>query len=164
MPHLKPLDQCPENCDRSCYRCLRSYKNKFEHDLLDRHLGASLLHFLIDGSYPKLDSARLMASTDLLYEDLRRQKIKGIVIERDKMLTLPGFGTVTAPIYAKRVDGSEFVIGLHGPLTPDDPPDDKLRELKEFGPSIPVLLCDEIVVRRNLPRATSDLISQIGLA
>jgi hypothetical protein len=160
---LGNLEQCPENCDRSCYRCLRSYKNKFEHDLLDRHLGASLLRFLIDGAYPKLDSARLIASTDLLFEDLVRQKIAGVAIERDKVLTVHGLGAVTAPIYAKRVDGAEFVIGLHGPLTPDDPPDDKLRELKEFGPSIPVILCDEIVVRRNLPRATSALISQIGL-
>jgi hypothetical protein len=37
-----------------------------------------------------------------------------------------------------------------------------LRDLKEFCPSIPVLLCDEIVVRKNLPTATSNLISQIG--
>lgn len=159
---LDILEQCPENCDRSCYRCLRSYKNKFEHDLLDRHLGASLLRFLIHGTYPRLDSERLIASTDLLFEDLIRQNLEGVTIERDRVLTLPGFGTVTAPIYAKRLNGSEFVIGLHSPLTPDDPPDKGLRNLKEFCPLIPVLLCDEIVVRRNLPRATSDLISQIG--
>ena len=159
---LDILEQCPENCDRSCYRCLRSYKNKFEHDLLDRHLGASLLRFLVHGTYPRLDSERLIASTDLLFEDLIRQNLEGVTIERDRVLTLPGFGTVTAPIYAKRLNGSEFVIGLHSPLTPDDPPDKGLRNLKEFCPLIPVLLCDEIVVRRNLPRATSDLISQIG--
>src|SRR5205085_5420050 len=29
---LQILQHCPANCDRSCYRCLRSYKNKFEHD------------------------------------------------------------------------------------------------------------------------------------
>lgn len=159
---LHILEQCPENCDRSCYRCLRSYKNKFEHDLLDRHLGASLLRFIIHGAYPALDPGRLTASTDLLFEDLRRQRLEGVTIERNRVLTLAGLGTVTAPIYAKRVDGSEFVIGLHGPLTPDDPPDDGLRDLKEFCPSIPVLLCDEIVIRRNLPSATSALISQIG--
>lgn len=152
----------PENCDRSCYRCLRSYKNKFEHDLLDRHLGASLLRFLIHGTYPTLDSRRLTASTELLYGDLRRQNLEGLTIERNRVLTLPGLGTITAPIYARRADGSEFIIGLHGPLTPDDPPDDKLRDAKESCPSIPVLLCDEIVVRRNLPTATSVLISQIG--
>ena len=36
---LTTLLDCPEKCDRSCYRCLRSYRNKFEHDLLDRKLG-----------------------------------------------------------------------------------------------------------------------------
>lgn len=159
---LDLLENCPENCDRSCYRCLRSYKNKFEHDLLDRYLGASLLRFLINGLYPGLDSKRLTASTNVLFEDLVRQNLEGVTIERDRVLTLPEIGTVIAPIYVKRADGSEFVIGLHDPLTPDDPRDDGLRNLKEFCPAIPVLLCDEIVVRRNLPRATSDVILQIG--
>jgi hypothetical protein len=159
---LRILQNCPENCDRSCYRCLRGFKNKFEHDLLDRHLGASLLRFLIHGTYPALDPGRLTASTELLFQDLRRQNLEGVTIERNRVLTLPGLGAVTAPIYARRADGSEFIIGLHGPLTPDDPPDDKIRELKEFGPSIPVLLCDEILVLRNLPKATRKLISQIG--
>ena len=159
---LSILEQCPENCDRSCYRCLRSYKNKFEHDLLDRQLGASLLRFLIHGTYLGLDSERMIASTNLLFEDLIRQNVADVTIERDRVLTLPEFGNVIAPIYARRKNGSEFVIGLHNPLTPDDPPDAGLRNLKEFCPSIPVFLCDEIVVRRNLPRATSELISQIG--
>ena len=42
---LKLLEKCPDNCDRSCYRCLRSYKNKFEHELLDRILGAGYCDF-----------------------------------------------------------------------------------------------------------------------
>ena len=161
---LQILEVCPEGCDRSCYRCLRSYKNKFEHDLLDRHLGASLLRFLIHRSYPTLDSGRLTSSTDLLFEDFRRQGLEGVTIERGHHMTLPGFGKVTAPIYVKRQDGSEFIIGIHGPLTPDDPPDSILREIKEFCPSIPVLLRDELVIRRNLPAATSSLMTetQIG--
>ena len=158
---LDILDHCPESCDRSCYRCLRSYKNKFEHDLLDRQVGASLLRFLIDGTYPSLDSGRLNVSTNLLYEDLARQRIENVTFERNQVVMVPGLGEVTAPIHARRNDGSTFVIGLHSPLTPDDPPDEGLRNLKEFCPSVQVLLCDELVVRRNLPRATSDLISMI---
>jgi len=158
---LRILEQCRENCDRSCYRCLRSYKNKFEHDLLDRHLGASLLRFLIHGTYPELDPDRLTASTDLLFEDLRRQRLEGVAIERNRVLTLPGLGTVTAPIYAKRADGSEFVIGLYGPLTPDESPNDSLRNLKEYATTLTVSLVDELVVRRNLPRATSDLMNKL---
>ena len=161
---LQILEICPEDCDRSCYRCLRSYRNKFEHNLLDRHLGASLLRFLIHGSYPTLDAGRLASSTDLLFEDVCRQDLEGVTIERNHPITLPGFGTVTAPIYVKQEAGPEFIIGLHGPLTPDDPPDAALREIKEFCPSIPVLLYDEIAIRQNLPTVTSRLIKQTGQA
>ena len=161
---LQILEVCRADCTRSCYRCLRNYRNKFEHDLLDRHLGASLLRFLIHGSYPTLDSGRLASSTDLLFEDLRRQGLEGVTIERNYPITLTGFGTVTAPIYVKQAVGDEFIIYLHGPLTPDDPPDDALREIKEFCPSILVLPCDEIAVRCNLPVVTSRLIEQMGQA
>ena len=160
---LKLLEGCPDSCDRSCYRCLRSYKNKFEHDLLDRQLGASLLRFLIHGTYPALDLTRLNASTDLLFEDLKRHNLDGLSISRNHTLNVAGIGEVTAPIHIlKADDGSGFVIGLHGPLTPDDPPDNTLRSLKEYATSVTVLLCDELVVRRNLPSATSGLINRIG--
>ena len=123
---LEILEECPDDCDRSCYRCLRSYKNKFEHELLDRHLGASLLRFLIHGSDPTMDSGRLESSTTLLFEDLRRQDLDGVAVERNHILALPDLRTVTAPIYVKQAGGREFIIGLHGPLTPDTPPNDAL--------------------------------------
>ena len=158
---LQILEECPDDCDRSCYRCLRSYKNKFEHELLDRHLGASLLRFLIHGSDPTMDPGRLESSTTLLFQDLRRQDLDGITVERNHILALPDLGTVTAPIYVKRADGREFIIGLHGPLTPDTPPNDALREVRESCPSVSVLLRDELLVRRNLPAATKLVISDI---
>jgi hypothetical protein len=37
-----------------------------------------------------------------------------------------------------------------------------LREIKEFSPAVPVLLVDELVVRRNLPRATATLLEKVG--
>jgi ATP-dependent helicase YprA (DUF1998 family) len=160
---LHVLTDCPDDCDRSCYRCLRSYKNKFEHDLLDRQVSASLLKCLLHGDDPTLDPRRLEASTDLLFQDLQRHNLEGLAIQRSAPLTIPGLGPLTAPIHVTRAaDGSEFVIGLHSPLTPDHPPDPALQELKEFGAAITVLLADELAVRRNLPRATSELIARIG--
>jgi len=159
---LEILEVCPDDCDRSCYRCLRSYKNKFEHDLLDRHIGASLLRYLLTGTTPTLDTARVEYSTDLLYQDLERQGLDRVVLGRNKVVVAPGFPEMTAPILATRTDGTQFVIGLHGPLTPDDPPNDELRELKEFAPALPVILVDELVVRRNLPAATNALIAKLG--
>src|SRR5207249_938541 len=78
---LRVLDDCPDNCDRSCYRCLRSYKNKFEHDLLDRQLGASLLRFVLAGTPPTLNPTRLERSTDLLFQDLQRHGVDGLHLE-----------------------------------------------------------------------------------
>ncbi|MFC1628533.1 Zn-binding domain-containing protein [Gemmatimonadota bacterium] len=159
---LKILESCPAKCDRSCYRCLRSYKNKFEHDLLDRHLGASLLRFALTGATPSLDAGRLSQSTDLLYEDLQRHGIDSLSLERNIPISVPGLDGVVAPILAAKDDGSQFVIGLHGPLTPDEPSDEILRELKEYSAALPVILIDELVVRRNLPSATATLLERIG--
>lgn len=158
---LSLLEDCPERCDRSCYRCLRSYKNKFEHDLLDRQLGASLLRYLLRGEPPQLDAERLERSTRLLFEDLLRQGLDGIALEWRSIVQLPGLQPVEAPILARLQDGREVVIALHGPLTPGDPPNEGLHELKEFGAGVVVQLVDELVVRRNLPSATRDLIVQL---
>src|SRR4029079_13287115 len=89
---LQLLEHCPANCDRSCYRCLRSYKNKFEHDLLDRHLGASLLRFALYDTAPTLNPTRVARSTDLLFEDLDRQGIDGLSLERNKKISVLGLG------------------------------------------------------------------------
>ncbi|MEC9363126.1 MAG: DEAD/DEAH box helicase [Pseudomonadota bacterium] len=159
---LELLDQCPDNCDRSCYRCLRSYKNKFEHDLLDRHLGASLLRFVLNNAAPMLTPDRVARSTNLLFEDLDRQDIDGLSLERDKKISVAGLGDVVAPILVTNASGAQFAIGLHGPLTPNEPMDAALKDTMEFATSLTVLLEDELVVRRNLPFATQKLIEKLG--
>ena len=159
---LQILEACPESCDRSCYRCLRSYKNKFEHDLLDRHLGASLLRYLIYGSYPTMNVGRLQGSTKLLFEDLNRQEVQDTTLELNHPVTLPSLGSVTIPIYVKRADGTELFVGLCEPLTRDTPADAALRDVKQASPASPVVLCDEIVVSRNLPAATNYVFEEIG--
>ena len=159
---LHILEGCPESCDRSCYRCLRSYKNKFEHDLLDRHLGASLLRYLIDGSYPSMDVERLHGSTRLLYEDLIRHDLPNTTFDLNHPMTLPSLGSVTIPIYVKRADGTDLFVGLCEPLTRDTPADAVLRDVKHVSPASRVVLCDEIVVTRNLPAATNQIIEAIG--
>ncbi len=154
---LNILEDCA--CDSSCYRCLRSYKNKFEHDLLDRHLGASLLRHLLTGAPAVLDEARTAKSTDLLFQDLERQRMPSIAVERNASLVVPGLGTLTVPILVRHAGGDLRAIGIHASLTPDVPVNDVLQQLKEHS-VIPVRLVDEIEVRRNLPRATSDLLRE----
>lgn len=161
---LPLLESCPDNCDRSCYRCLRSYRNKFEHDLLDRHIGASLLRFALEGVVPSLAPDRLERSTNILFEDLRRHGVEGLIIERNQTVKVPGLGDVLVPISITNAQGTEFLVGLHGPLTPDEPSSEGLRDIKEFSPAVPVLLVDELVVRRNLPSATATLLERVGVS
>ena len=152
---LRILEGCPEGCDRSCYRCLRSYKNKFEHDVLDRHLGAGLLRYLIYGDFPTVDLERLESSTTLLFEDLNRHGSTDLTVKMNHTVTLDDGSAVVAPIYLERSDGRQFIIGLSGPLTPHVPANVSLGKVMELSGSIPVLLYDEILVRRNLPSATN---------
>ena len=152
---LRILESCPEDCDRSCYRCLRSYKNKFEHDLLDRHLGAGLLRYLIYGDFPTVDLERLESSTTLLFEDLNRQGSTDLTVNMNYPVTLEDGSAVVAPISLERSDGRQFIIGLSGPLTPNVPANVTLKEVPESSGSILVFLYDEILVRRNLPSATN---------
>lgn len=158
---LNILEDCPDHCDGSCYRCLRSYKNKFEHELLDRHLGTSLLKYLITGKQPTLNIGRLKSSTKLLFEDLKRQAIEGVDVNINHAITLPNIGSITVPILVRRSDGTELIIGLSEPLTSDIPADDVLRDAMNISSSIPVLLYDEIAVSRNLPSVTNQLIDDI---
>ena len=158
---LDILETCPDECDRSCYRCLRSYKNKFEHDQLDRYVGASLLRYLLYGTPPILDGTRIQQSTDILYDDLERQGLDGITLTRNATMSVPGLGSLVAPILVSGGDGEEFVVSLHSPLTPDQAATPEMGELMEYS-TVPVLLVDELVVRRNLPSATNAVLDRLG--
>jgi len=151
------LEKCPAGCDRSCYRCLRSFRNRFEHALLDRHLGASLLRYLVFDEEPRLDPGRIDQAADRLHADLSRQGVDGVEFLRAERIEVPGIGEIEAPILV-RSDGRQFIVGVHGPLTPDQPNDDGLIAAKEFGAAVPVQLVDEIVISQNLPRATKSVL------
>jgi hypothetical protein len=159
---LSILENCPENCDSSCYRCLRSYKNKFEHNLLDRHSAARLARYLLNGTIPTLEGLRSERLIDLLYLDLKRQDVEGVTFERRAMINVPGLGTLEAPVLATSDNGTEYVIDVTEALTPQYSSKEEVRELMEFS-SIPVLPVDELLIRRNLPRATSNLLEKFGL-
>ena len=46
------LDNCPGQCEQSCYRCLRTYQNRLFHHHFDRHLAGTLLHAIVSGQIP----------------------------------------------------------------------------------------------------------------
>lgn len=159
---LAILEDCPDKCDRSCYRCLRSYKNKFEHDLLDRKVGVVLLKYLLSGAAPRWEPSRIEASRDLLFNDLKRQSIEGLTIVRRAPIEIPGIGAVEAPLLIENTGGLRLIVDVSGPLTPKEPADDVLREMVDYSP-VAIRPIEELVVRRNLPRATSELLELAGI-
>jgi uncharacterized protein (UPF0216 family) len=100
-------------------------------------------------------------STEILFQDLERNRIEGASLERNASMSVTGLGEIKVPILVQLQNGERRVIGIHGPLTPDLPADSMLHELQEYT-SIPVILVDELDVRRNLPRVTSDLLSTLS--
>ena len=156
------MTTCPEKCDASCYRCLRSFKNKFEHSLLDRHVGAELLEYLLTGEQPRFNAERLRSSTALLYHDLRRQGLDGIEFERDVSAGTGNEGLMVS-ILARTAAGQKFIIALSGPLTTDHPADPVVAEFRANDGNIPVIVENELIVRGNLPTATRNVRQKLGM-
>jgi len=154
---LRLVKTCPDNCDVSCYRCLRSFKNKFEHSLLDRHVGAELLEYVLTSALPDFDAQRLKNSTDLLYSDLLRQGEGGVDFKTGVRVTVTGSRDFVVPIFAVRKGGKRFAISLSDPLTTDYPADASIRELREKTSDIRVIVVNELLVRGNLPAATREV-------
>lgn len=155
------MKTCPAHCDASCYRCLRSFKNKFEHGLLDRHVGAQLLEYLLNGEQLEFNADRLRTSAEFLFNDLLRQGVGGVQFELNAPFAAPA-GTLTAPIMATTASG-RYVIALSGPLTTDHPADSEIASFRDNGGSIPVIVENELIVRGNLPWATRSVLQKIGV-
>jgi ATP-dependent helicase YprA (DUF1998 family) len=150
-----------EHCDSSCYRCLQSYKNKLDHVYLDRELGHSLLAYLLTGELSDLDSSRVDNATRVLSEDLHRNKQTSTNIQRNAYIDIDGFGQAMVPIYVQDGD-TDLVISISNSLTPRTTSDEALMHLKEYVLTPKLKLVDEMLIRKNLPEATSQILSLIN--
>jgi len=128
---LQILENCGANCDSSCYRCLRRFSNKFEHNLLDRHLGASLLRHLIYNTQPTISYEKVSEYTNILTDALHERSNKSIQIAINKSLST-SVGNVDFPITVQLEDRT-FGICFSHPFMPEKPLDEKLSELYEYG-------------------------------
>lgn len=153
---LERLENCPADCDASCYRCLRSFRNRFEHGLLDRKVGAALLKYVLDGTMPALDGVRVSQSIDRLLADLKSRDIEGIEFFKNEPVDVEGLGMISAPILA-RSKGRDRIFYIQSPLTRDQPPTQALWDAKELG-GVPVYPVDDMVVMRNLPVASQQVL------
>ncbi len=157
---LDLIKSCPEDCDASCYRCLRSFKNKFEHSLLDRHVGTELLEYLVTGGFPQFDAVRLKNATGLLAGDIQRNN-GGLIVEQDVTVDMPGIGTFTAPIQITDAEGSKFLVFATGPLEIDFPADPTVRAIQEQSGAWKIIPMNELAIRGNLADATAEVLARL---
>jgi ATP-dependent helicase YprA (DUF1998 family) len=73
--HLKEIlemalamgQHCPNpNCAGACYKCMLDYRNQFLHPILDRHIGAAMLDYVLHGKTPTLSPAEEQRSAQHL--------------------------------------------------------------------------------------------------
>jgi ATP-dependent helicase YprA (DUF1998 family) len=86
---LGVLEDC--ECSSSCYACLRSHKNRWDHADLDRHLGAAFLRHVLYGERPWVPTQ----VEDRLLDMLKTELVDaGVRVERESggILRLPEYG------------------------------------------------------------------------
>ncbi|TCL68448.1 DEAD/DEAH box helicase [Rhizobium sp. BK251] len=154
------MKNCPDNCDASCYRCLRSFKNKFEHALLDRHVGAELLEYLVNGVVAPFNPDRIRRSTTVLHDDLQR-KSDDFDFKLYHPIDVAGHGQIEIPILATAKDGRQFAIALSGALTDGHAAEPALAGLQLDPDAVQVEVVNELLVRGNLSDATRRVMAKI---
>lgn len=158
----KVLSAC--TCDFSCYKCLRSFRNKFEHDRLDRIVGADLLAMMLTGASPKLSEQRLSNAADQLAEDIARQGGNQVSVERDATFVDRTGAEVKVPVLVTGPDQRRLGIAVTHPLAANTPLDPSLGMLAEFGDQLAILCAHELRIRRALPVVTKDVLRALGFS
>jgi hypothetical protein len=145
---LNIMTDCAGGCDASCYRCLRSFRNKFEHGQIDRFVGAQLLRHVLEGGIPEYDQARVNGSTDLLFDDLTQQAADVFTCERNVERVFDGRRFRVPIVVRRNATGAESWIALSSPIA------DAMPAQQDLGVVAQRVACiNDMVVRKNLPAA-----------
>jgi hypothetical protein len=147
---LNLLEGCPEQCDSSCYRCLRSFRNRLDHAMLDRHVGAQILRHILTGDTPTFSPERAAMALTVLADELER-KLTGYFEIVRAFHTVPA---IKAPmIILRKSDNSETLIDIHSPVA---------RDVPVFGTNNSnAIIVDEQMVRRHLGEVVERLIAAL---
>lgn len=133
---LAQLENCA--CTHSCYECMRSYKNKWDHKYLDRNLGAAFIRHVIHGEAPTLGTDEEQRLLRALEVDLTES---GHAVQRVA-------GGLRLPEFSGRV------VVLGHPMTPGKAGSAAGRVLVASG--APHVVVDKLVVDRALPAAVRE--------
>jgi hypothetical protein len=140
------LDSCPEQCERSCYRCLRSYTNRIIHHHLDRQLAGTLLLAIMTGHAPAPFSIE-QQTTQL---DMLRQflELAGMACEREGLLN-----GIHVPLLVKTLH-STYAVGAY-PIQQEWP---ERKHLLNALPARQVRLFSDYDLAHNLPNVAQALL------
>jgi ATP-dependent helicase YprA (DUF1998 family) len=133
---LNLLDRC--DCDDSCYQCLRSYKNRYDHALFDRRIGADLLRACFKGAPLAIECTREDYALDRLAADLEES------------------GAPTNRLDGGLIDESGKIICLAHPFVENQPCSERALRLVEGKDAVAV---DILLVLRALPIASNEALS-----
>lgn len=154
---LRPLlENCPKNCERSCYNCLRHYGNQFWHSSLDRQLGLSLLNYAIDDKLPKHDHCEQQA---LALRPLGR------MLELDGYMLQSGESRngLDVPLIIEDQSGRETCLAIFNGLIDEADLTEYIHPLLALRQDHTTLLLNEYLLTRNLP-AAYDAVKRLELS
>ena len=114
------------------------------------------------GIVPEDEEHRTQEIRSLLVSDLLRQGVAGLVVAEDTLISIPGFGPLNAPITLSLHGSEPKIVDLSGAITPFRASDPELRKF-EAPPGVSIKLINELEVQRNLPRATTSVLTFIGI-
>ena len=130
---LERLESC--TCSHSCYQCLRSYKNKWDHKYFHRGLAAAFIRHIVYGDIPTISAE---ADRRLLHELALHLDKSGHKVEEIQ-------GGLRMP------DIDQRVVVLGHPLMPDEPGSAGGRALATSEG--PVVVIDQLMIEQALPAA-----------
>jgi hypothetical protein len=142
------METCPADCDASCYRCLRSFRNRLDHTLLDRKLGAQVLRQVMAGTTPPYAADRAASSVALLAADLQRQ-----LSDDFDVIVVAGCATQAPITLRRKSNGKVTMLDLHSPVAPSVP----LHATQVKG----LVLIDELLVRKNLGESVAKVMNAL---
>ncbi|WP_323740791.1 DEAD/DEAH box helicase [Caenimonas koreensis] len=146
---LDVLRGCKEGCDTSCYRCLRTFRNKVDHASLDRFVGAALLEYILFGKLESFEPRRISAARGLLFTDLLRRQSDGVIATEISADVAFGGVNHDAGIRVQH-NGGDVLLVISHPLIHDPLPVD----IQLAGIALKAHPVSELWLRQNLARAT----------
>ena len=158
------------SCENSCYDCLRTFGNRFDHETLDRHIGASFLRYMLNGNVEEnsYTANRRITNTNILFEDLQRQPVGEFEVLKNQAFSLPApynYDFVVPILIRPKTAQKSYAFFLNNTLTPDHIQDETLMDYRNNAPiqDIEIHPIDELLVMKNLPAATRQVLETLGI-